>query len=96
MTDEQLATARAETNEVGSFPRALRRQRSRRQGLLLLYPISPNSHPRSDDGNRIPLFEHPDRDGCTVLGIAMVFPVSDSAATIEYVVGSVGAPEDEQ
>jgi Z1 domain-containing protein len=90
LTDTQLAAARSQVDEAGSFPRALRRQRSSRQGLLLLYPISPNSRPRNDEGKRIPLFENPDRDGCTVIGIAIVFPVSDSAATIEYVVGSVG------
>jgi hypothetical protein len=91
LTEQQLAAARAQAaEEVGGFPLALRRQRSPRQGLLLLYPISPNSRPRNNEGNRLRLFDNPERDGCTVLGIAIVFPVSDSAATIEYVVGSVG------
>jgi len=89
LTNEQLATARAEANEEESFPRALRRQRSLREGLLLLYPISPNSSPRGNEGNRLPLFDNP-VNGCTVLGVAMSFPVSESAATIEYVVGSAG------
>lgn len=93
---EQLAAARAGIEEAGSFPRALRRQRSSRQGLLLLYPISPHSRPRAGTQSRLPLFDDPDRDGATVVGLALVFPVSDSAATIEYVVGSVGAPEGDE
>jgi hypothetical protein len=94
-TDQQLAAARAEaltdTDQRGRFPRALRRQRSARQGLLLLYPISPASRPRLGIQSRLPLFENPERDGVTVVGIALVFPSSASAATIEYVVGSVGS-----
>jgi len=97
LTNEQLAAARAaaliDTEQRGRFPRALRRQRSKRQGLLLLYPISPNSRPQAGAKDRLPLFEDPLRDGRTVLGIALVFPRSDSAATIEYVVGSVGSPQ---
>ena len=92
LTSEQLTVARATAEEAGSFPRALRRQRSSRQGLLLLYPISPFSRPRAITQTRLPLFDNPARDGMTVVGIAIVFPASDSAATIEYVVGSVGMP----
>lgn len=93
LTPEQLADARANIDSTGSFPRALRRQRDPRQGLLLLYPISPYSRPRAGIQSRFPLFDDPDHDGVTVLGLALVFPVSDSAATIEYVVGSVGTPQ---
>ena len=88
LTADQLTAARTDANAGLEFPRALRRQRSRREGLLLLYPISPHSVPRRNEGGRLPLFDNP-AEGCTVLGIAMSFPVSDSAATIEYVVGSV-------
>jgi len=90
LTPSQLEAAREEARNAGNFTLALRRQRNKRHGLLLLYPISPHSRPRNTDGNRLPLFEQPDRDGCTVLGIAITFPVSESAATVEYVVGSVG------
>jgi hypothetical protein len=94
LTDEQRAAARAaawaQPENARSFPLELRRQRGARQALLLLYPISPNSRPRNDEGNRLPLFDNPERDVCTVMGIALSFPVSGSAATIEYVVGSVG------
>jgi hypothetical protein len=97
LTDEQLAAARAETqaetDQRGRFPNALRRQRSARQGLMLLYPISPASRPRAGTKSRLPLFDDPERGGVTVAGIALVFPSSDSAATIEYVVGSVGSSQ---
>lgn len=93
LTPEQLADARASINDAGSFPRALRRQRSARQGLLLLYPISPCSQPRAGTQSRLPLFDAPGDNGVTVVGIALVFPVSDSAATIEYVVGSIGTQQ---
>lgn len=97
LSNDQLAAARTTVDEADSFPRALRRQRNPRHGLLLLYPISPNSQPRRGTQSRLPLFDDPVRDGVTVVGLALVFPVSDSAATIEYVVGSVGTPErDEQ
>ena len=76
---------------------ALREKRSAREGLLLLYPVSPFSRPVGERSQRLPLLDNPDRDGCTVVGLAMVFPVSISPATIEYVVGSVGqwSQEDE-
>lgn len=96
LTDEQLAAARvaaeADPDPRGRFPRALRRQRSSRQGLLLLYAISPESRPRVGVQSRLPLFDDPQRNGLTVVGLAIMFPSSDSAATIEYVVGSVGTP----
>jgi hypothetical protein len=95
LTDEQLAAARAGVDVAGSFPRALRQQRSSRQGLLLLYPISPESRPRTGTQSRLPLFDDPARNGFTVVGIAIVFPVSDSAATIEYIIGSIGTPQEE-
>jgi hypothetical protein len=95
LTDAQIAAARAGVNESTSFPESLRAQRDPRQGLLLLYPISPHSRPRDAMQNRLPLFEDPGRDGVTVVGVAIVFPNSDSAATIEYVVGSVGTSQGE-
>lgn len=95
LTDEQLAAARASVTETVNFPNALRHQRSSRQGLLLVYPISPYSQPRAGSKERLALFDNPARDGVTVIGLAIVFPVSESAATIEYVVGSVGIPAGE-
>lgn len=94
LTDEQLAAARASVDQTRSFPLALRQQRDPRQGLLLLYPISPASQPRTGTESRLPLFDNPSNVP-TVVGIAIVFPASNSAATIEYVVGSVWTPQGE-
>ena len=94
LTPAQLQAARQEAGDTGDFPTALRKQRGRTQGVLLLYPISPFSRPRNDEGNRLPLFTTPE-NAVTVLGIALVFPVSESPATIEYVVGSVGPMPEE-
>lgn len=90
LSEEQLAAARTSVDVAGSFPRALRRQRSSREGVLLLYPISPESRPRAGTQSRLPLFDDPAIDGRTVLGIALVFPRSTSDVAIEYVIGSVG------
>ncbi|NDQ55751.1 MAG: Z1 domain-containing protein [Acidipila sp.] len=92
LTDEQLLRARANATNgrFGDLGSALRSERDRREGLLLVYPVSKQSRPRQKSTQRLPLFENPERDGCTVIGVALVFPQSDSAATIEYIVGSVG------
>jgi hypothetical protein len=92
LTQVQMQRARvnAESGVFRTLGKALRAERDRGEGLLLLYPISKMSEPRTNSEKRIPLFEHPERDGCTVIGMALVFPASDSAATIEYIVGSVG------
>jgi hypothetical protein len=90
LTEEDLRAAREEAGRTGDFPRALRRRRDPREGLLLIYPISPYSKPRANSTNRERLFDDPAKDGRTVVGAALVFPASESAATITYVVGSVG------
>lgn len=89
---EQILRARERTanGEADSLGEALREERDKREGLLLIYPISRFSRPRSSSKTRLPLFDNPERDGCTVIGVALVFPASKSAATVEYVVGSVG------
>lgn len=98
LSDEQLLRARANATNgrFGDLGSALRSERDRTEGLLLIYPLSKQSRPRQNSTQRLPLFENPERDGCTVVGIGLVFPQSESAATIEYIVGSVGdrgAPE---
>jgi hypothetical protein len=95
LTAEQVLAAREEGRATEDFPLALRRQRDRQEGLLLLYPISHYSRPRKTETSRLPLFDQPDRDGCTVIGMTLVFPVSDSSATIQYVIGSVGVAGEE-
>lgn len=92
LSEEQIRQARqrVRSNEFDNLGTALRTERDKREGLLLIYPISKLSRPRMNSKNRLPLFEDPSRDGVTVIGLALVFPASDSAATIEYVIGSVG------
>jgi hypothetical protein len=50
--------------------------------------------PTGRERNRQVLFSNPEVEGCTVLGIALVFPVSrDPDAAVSYLVGSVGQLE---
>ena len=92
LSSEQLQQAAAKMERAGlRYGEALRSVRSRDEALLLIYPISRFSRPTPQhEKNRRLLFDDPDR-GQTVIGVALVFPESDSAATIEYLVGSVGA-----
>src|SRR5262249_9186442 len=87
LTDEQLDAA---ARIVSSFPtvaHAIRWQRPRTHGLLMVFPISPYSKPRVVNAeNRTSLFEHPE-DRPLVVGIAISFPPSDTGATVEYVAG---------
>lgn len=77
----------AAENDV-SFALTLRHRRDPETGLLLIYPISRNSKPQRSTGQR--LFDNVERDGETVIGIAVVFPFSTSPATVNFVVGSAG------
>jgi hypothetical protein len=91
LSDETILHARQEYAD-GRYERlrdALLAQRPTTEGLLLIYPISRYSKPRSGSDTRLPLFERPDAEGETVIGASLAFPPSDSAATIEYVAGSV-------
>jgi len=69
---------------------ALRAERNVAEGLLLLYPVSRYSKGTTED--RQDLFDDP-QTGCTVVGVAIVFPVSGSAATVEYAAGPARRPE---
>lgn len=72
---------------------ALNRARDPKRGLLLIYPIGRDSMPRAGSTSRVPLFDDDVRASMpTVIGLAMVFPFSRTAATHEYLVGSAGAP----
>ena len=86
LSDEQISLARQELaeEEFESIREALLAQRDQTEGLLVAYPISPNSRPRAGSTKRIPLFDDPDQ-GAAVIGLALGFPPSDSAATVEYV-----------
>lgn len=98
LTDQQILQAR-HAKADGEYERirdALLAQRGQAHGLLVVYPISRLSIPRGHESDtRLPLFEKPADSGRTVIGLAIGFPPSDSAATIEYITGSVGAGDDE-
>lgn len=85
--DVKDAEERAAFREFPTRGKAYRSKRSPEEGLLILYPISGNSAPTSARAaNRISLF--PDgADRCTVLGYAVSFPFSNSAATVTYIQG---------
>jgi len=95
LDDHQIQAARAAAAAGQlSYPVALRRQRSPATGLLVIYPISRNSSPLTDepdDKGKQPLFEDPGRDGATVIGVTASFPYSPTADERGYVVGSAGA-----
>jgi hypothetical protein len=96
LSDEAILRARQEFGDKGyeRIRDALLAQRPSEEGLLIVYPISRHSVPRAASTTRLSLFDDPDREGETVIGVALGFPPSDSEATIEYVAGSV-AQEDE-
>ncbi|MGC7845708.1 Z1 domain-containing protein [Desulforudis sp. 1088] len=90
LTQEQKAEAKSMEPQV-PYLKALRSVRDRREGVLLIYPISRYSGiGRTLGDKREPLFSDPEQ-GEDVIGIALIFPESDTAATVEYVVGTVGA-----
>lgn len=89
LTQSQEAARQAQEHDAQYGP-LLRSMRSVKEGLLLVYPISRESGQgaRSQDSVRRPLFDTPE-NGCTVVGIALVFPASRNPVTIPYIVGSV-------
>lgn len=97
LSDEALREARRERADGAweSLRDALLAQRPAERGLLVIYPISRFSRPRTlEPLKRIPLFDDPQDEGETVIGCALAFPPSDSGATIEYISGSVAQMED--
>lgn len=98
LTDDQIAAARDAYAEdrFHRYGTALRHQRSPEEGLLCIYPISPHSDPGNDDRrkgstNRVRLFDDPAR-ARPVIGVAVVFPPSTSAATQTRIGGPAGDP----
>jgi hypothetical protein len=89
--DESIGIEPARLGEAeGATGAAFRRLRPPTEGLLLIYPISRQSgHGPKIPESREPIFADPTR-GEDVIGIALSFPHSESGATVEYVVGSVG------
>jgi len=98
LSAEQIEKAKELEKQQGmTSSQALRHVRSPKEGLLLLYPISKYSTVKVDDEvetnetrDREPLFSDPD-SGEHIIGMTIVFPHSTNAATVEYLVGSLGA-----
>jgi hypothetical protein len=98
LTAEQIQHAQEIVDQFPTRGHALRWQRPRTHGLLLIYPISPMSKPGENAKNRVDLFDHPEGRPA-VIGIALSFPPSDTGATVEYVAGkpsvhSIAASDD--
>jgi hypothetical protein len=93
LSDEQLRHAQKISQERGiQLPRAHRALRSPEEGVLLLYPISRCSGYKlrnKSGGTREPIYVDPDQ-GENVIGAAIIFPYSQNASAVEYVVGPVG------
>lgn len=101
LSDEQIEEARRlfAAKEYESIRDALLAQRDPDEGaLLVIYPISRFSRPAPVTApkisKRMDLFADP-AAGATVIGLAIAFPPSDSAATVEYVKGSVAQAQPE-
>jgi Z1 domain len=81
--------------EHASLRNALIAQRNPDQATLIVYPISPFSVPRSGSEKRVALFVVP-AGKPVVIGVAIIFPLSESAATVEYISGSSPGGDEEQ
>lgn len=85
----QRADRLARGNPDLKYGDALRQVRDPSEGLLLIYPISPRSKPKGDAETRTSLFADPSQ-GCTVVGIALCFPKSESNVAVEYIANLAG------
>ncbi len=97
LSDEQRERARTESG--ASSGKRLRDVRGPSEGLLLIYPISRFSGWDGAENvarnDRQPIHSDPAAatDAADIIGIAMAMPPSSTAATVEYVVGTVGVGE---
>lgn len=66
---------------------AMRRARPRNRGLLLVYPISPDSAPANDGGNRVPLYTEGDARPEVIVGFGLSLPVVVDDTATDFVVG---------
>ena len=94
LSDEQRERARTDAGAPSG--RRLREVRDPGEGLLLIYPISRLSGWRGTENvarnERQPIYHDPNMAATMVdvIGIAIAMPPSSTAATVEYVVGTVG------
>jgi hypothetical protein len=97
LSQEQLDGAR--TGSGAPSGKRLREARDRSEGLLLIYPISRFSGWDGEQNvarnEREPIYPDPARaaEMADIVGIAVAMPPSSTAATVEYVVGTVGVGE---
>jgi hypothetical protein len=89
LSDEQIDLAREgfEEKKYRTLGHALRGQRNKAQGLLLVYPISPRSKSRTVGRENI--FDDPTGKP-VVIGVAFSFPPSESGAAVQYLAGPAG------
>lgn len=87
---EAIRRAKLGSHDNESFQRALRGQRLATEGLLLLYPISPNSTP-GENNRRRAIRSVVQGELPTIVGVAVVFPHISDAPAVSYMVGSVVA-----
>lgn len=97
LTDEQIAAAREAYGDEAfhRYGTALRHQRHPTEGLLCIYPISAASDTDTDDRkknpNRVKLFTDMTK-ARDIIGLAVGFPPSASAATRTRIGGPAGDP----
>jgi hypothetical protein len=92
LSDEQIKEAHRlyDDDTFSSLGDAYRAQRTAREGLLVLYPIDPNSQPGENAKNRRALFvDDAPRPAC-VVAYSLSLPYSTSAAASTYVTGPEG------
>ena len=92
------ALARVAAREAGKSENSMgRRERSKEEGLLLIYPISRNSRPGGAVGSRIPLYSDPSASSAMdLVALALSFPESKVQSTVEaYVTGTVNRDAEE-
>ncbi|OCA86024.1 hypothetical protein A8F94_14365 [Bacillus sp. FJAT-27225] len=83
---------RNEEEEKVTLGEELRKLRSPQNGVLLIYPISKYSGHDSqtiESDSRTAIFENPE-EGEHIIGLAFIFPPSESSDAQEYITGSVG------
>jgi hypothetical protein len=88
LTPDQIQSAEHRREGGITYPAALRAERDPREGVLLIYPISQRSGRKLRDqaGQRGPIFDNA-LEGEDVIGLALILPNSNSAATRDYLVG---------
>jgi hypothetical protein len=83
---------KSEEEEKVTLSSELRKLRSPENGVMLIYPISKYSGHDSktlESKSRVPIYKNPE-EGEHIIGLAFIFPASNSSDAKEYITGSVG------